>query len=333
MIRFALFALFLIGHLTIAGCRKQSSDSTETNAGAGISKVKLGLDWKPEPEFGGIYAARQTGAFARHGLDVDVVPYGGGAPTWQLIDKGDIPFAVASADEVIVARTKSGADVVAIFGTYQRSPRGLMTHASRGLKGIADVFQSGTLAVEPGAHYMTFLKNKYGTEKIKLVAYDYSVTSFLHDSMMTQQCFITSEPLAARKLGGDPQVFLVADEGYNPYMAIVITQGAYAKSHPREVKAMVDSLREGWRAYLDDPAAANEVMGNLNKSLDAQTFAEAAAAQKPLIETDETRASHLGTMSQQRWETLGRQLADLKVIPTPPGPRECYLDTDSSAGK
>ena len=40
---------------------------------------------------------------------------------------------------------------------------------------------------------------------------------------------------------------------------------------------MILALREGWRSYLDDPAATNAVMGKLNREMDAKTFADAAA--------------------------------------------------------
>jgi len=58
--------------------------------------------------------------------------------------------------------------------------------------------------------------------------------------------------------------------------------------------------------------------------MDAETFAAAAAAQKPLIETEETAKSGLGTMSEARWSTLGAQLADLGVVPKAPPASECF---------
>src|SRR5205823_9723494 len=101
-------------------------------------KVKLSLNWVPEPEFGGIYAAQQTHAFEKHGLNVEIAPGGAGTPTWQLIANRKADYAVASADEVLIAR-QQGADVVAIFATYQICPQGLMVHQALGLKNIAAI--------------------------------------------------------------------------------------------------------------------------------------------------------------------------------------------------
>jgi NitT/TauT family transport system substrate-binding protein len=288
-------------------------------------KIQLQLNWVPEPEFGGIYQAKEDGDFAKHGIDVDITPGGAGAPTWQLVGTGKVDFAVASADEVLIARQQQ-ADVVAIFCTYQTCPQGIMVHASRGIKDLAGLFQAGgTLAVEPGLPYVNFLKKKYGDGKLNFVAYDGGPASFLHDTNFSQQCFVTSEPIAAKKAGSDPQVFLIADAGYNPYTTVIITRADYIKAHPDQVKAITSALREGWTAYLADPSKANAVMGKLNADMDAETFAAAAAAQKPLIETDDTKRDGLGTMTLERWKTLAGQLKDLGVI-TSGEPEKCFIN-------
>ncbi len=54
----------------------------------GSRKVKLALDWVPEPEFGGFYAARQMGAFAKEKLEVDIAGGGAGVPVVQMVATG-----------------------------------------------------------------------------------------------------------------------------------------------------------------------------------------------------------------------------------------------------
>lgn len=279
--------------------------------GAGGARVKLVLNWVPEPEFGGFYAAQGNGAFERAGLDVEIVPGGAGVPVVQMVGTGQVDFGIAGGDEVITARTR-GADVIPLFAVYQTLPLGIMAHASRGAKGIGDLLSSGTLAIEPGAPYVAFLKKKYAFDKVAVVPYDGGVARFVLDEKLAQQCYITSEPIAAKRKGASPKVFLVADEGYNPYATVLITRRSVWKEKPEMVRAMVRAVREGWRAYLDDPGPANAVMGKLNTTMDAETFRDAAAAQKPLIEDAQTKK--LGQMTRERWETLGRQLLDLGVI-------------------
>lgn len=287
-------------------------------------KVTLALNWIPEPEFGGIYAAKEQGVFEKNQLDVDIKPGAGGVPTWQRVASGQVEFAVSSADEVVIARSK-GADVVALFTIYQTCPQGLMVHASRGLKSIDEVFKSGTLALEIGLPYGKFLEKKYGFAGVKRIPYTGGVANFLADKSFAQQCFVFAEPLIVKKQGAEAQTFLIADAGYNPYTGVIITSGKIARDKPALVAAMAESMRQGWRLYLDDPKPANDVMSKLNKQMDADIFAAGAEAQKLLIETEETKKSALGAMTAERWKQLIDQLVDLKVVKDPPKAEDCFI--------
>lgn len=313
-----LIALILV---LAAGCERQSETSATRSGESSIpTKVKLALNWVPEPEFGGIYAARENSLFAQQGLDVDILGGGAGAPVVQMIATGQVEFGIASADEIIMARSR-GMDLVGLFATYQDCPQGIMTHAARSLRDLAEVFQGGTLAIEPGLPYAAWLRHKYGFEKIKIVPYDGGIARFIADPNFAQQCFIFSEPIAARRQGAQPKVFLVADSGYNPYTAVVTTRSEYLRQNPRTVAGLVAALRGGWRAYLDNPAPANAVMGKLNTSMDAATFTAAAEAQKPLVES-----ADLGHMTAERWTTLIEQLKTLKLIDKAPAAAECFVN-------
>lgn len=306
--RAALLALVV----SAVGCSKPHRAAAD---GAALAPLTLALDWVPEPEFGGFYAARDGGAFARHGLDVTIQGGGAGVPVVQMVASGRVQLGLAGADEVLTARAR-GADVVPVFATFQTSPQGIMAHASRGAKSLADVLSAGTLAIEPGLPYAAFLKKKYGFGKVSIVPYDGGVARFMVDKDYAQQCYVTSEPLAAKKKGGDPQVFLVADEGFNPYVGVVIVSRATLDAHRAEVRAFVEASREGWKSYLADPGPTNAVLQKLNPAMDTETLAGAAAAEKELIEPE--GGPEIGAMTKERWETLGKQLVELGILDKAP---------------
>lgn len=319
---------FAFGLLFVAACGKKADlgPSAESRAAAGsasagsaapaLSEVKLALNWVPEPEFGGFYAARETGAFARQHLKVEIQGGGAGVPVLQMVATGRADFGTVGADELITARAR-GADVVALFAVFQTSPQGIMVHASRKLTKLEDAFHSGTLALETGLAYAAYLKKKFSWEGVKVVPYDGGVAHFLADSSFGQQCYVTSEPIAARQKGGDPQVFLIADSGFNPYATVVIARRELLQKTPELAKQFVTATREGWQAYLDHPEATNALLSKLNSSIDAATLSAAASAQKSLIESDETKQHGLGSMTSARWQTLSDQLLDLKIIDKP----------------
>jgi NitT/TauT family transport system substrate-binding protein len=314
--------LFVLGF----GCDKEGNNSPTIHSPT--EKLKLQLNWVAEPQFGGFYEAERIAAFTKHNLNVEIVPGGAGTPTVQMIGAGSAPFGVVSADEILVARGR-GNDVVALFAVYQTCPQGIMTHAPRGFDDIGGVFKNpGTLALQRGLPYAEYLVRKYGTaDGLRIVpSPGGSIAAFLADPSFSQQCFITSEPILARQKGADPKTFLVADAGYNPYTTVLAVSGSFLRQNRETCERMVNAVREGWQSYLNDPASANALMQSANKTMDPRTFAESAAAQKPLIETDEAKRLGLGAMTKERWATLGQQLLDLKVIEKAPPAEECFVE-------
>lgn len=283
-------------------------------AAASPDTVALALNWKPEPEFGGFYAAQVLKLDSAQGIKLDIKSGGAGQPVVQMVANRKIEFGIASADEVLIARER-GADVVAIFAVYQTSPVGIMVHASRGFKSLADVFAApGTLAIQKGLPQTAFLEKKYGFSKLKVVPYSGGVAGFLHDKTFSQQCFVTAEPIAAKREKADTQTFLISESGYDPYVEVVIVHGDLLRKNPDRVKKVVKLFREGWVKYLASPKATNEVMYKLNPSMTLETYNESAEVQKPLIDTAETRRLGLGIMAADRWKQLAKQLKDLKLL-------------------
>lgn len=297
--------------LLLLGC----GDSTSGGApSGGKTPVKLVLNWVADPEFGGFYAARESGAFKDAGLEVELVTGGAGVPVVQMVASGQAQFGISGADEILTARAR-GADVIPLFAVFQTSPQAIMVHASRGVKNIPELLASGgVLALEAGLPYAAFLKKKYGFDRTKIVPYDGGLGRFLAEKDFAQQCFITSEPLSAKKQGGDPVTFLIADEGFNPYLVVAITRRELWNKSPDLVRSFRKAALAGWRTYLDNPGPTNTLISKLNPTLTADALPAISDAQKPLIETAETRSKGLGTMSRERWEQIMNQLVDLKIL-------------------
>ena len=291
--------------------------------------VSVQLNWLPEPEFGGLYAAREAGLFADAGLDVTILKGGPDVPAVAMAASGRVTFGVAAADEVISLRAK-GADIVAVFATYQTSPQAIMVRGDRKVDGIPALLeQGGTLIAQPGLAYLKHLKRVYGLGGTKVVPYGSgAMAQFLDPKRadVAMQCFVFSEPLTARSRGVSPKVFLIADTGFNPYAAVIVVRRDFLRANGDAVRRFVGALREGWLRYLREPGPTNAVMARLNTAMDLATFAEAAHAQEPLITSGDAATRGVGTMSEERWATLATQLLELGVIDRPVPAAECHVN-------
>jgi NitT/TauT family transport system substrate-binding protein len=274
----------------------------------------LALNWKPEPEFGGFYQAQIKKIFEKEGLAIRILPGGAGQPVAQMVAAKKADFGIVSADEVILARAQ-GAKIVALFAVYQKDPHGFMVHPERKIRTLKELFQSeGSIALEAGKPFTLWIENQYAPIKAKRVPYTGGIASFLRDKNFAQQCFITSEPIAARREKLDPVTIPVSDSGYDPYQTVVVTHEDILQQQPEEVRKFVRAIRQGWKEYLRDPRDANIEMQKLNGTMDLETFAESAKIQQKLIENEDTRRSGLGTMKQARWTRLYDQLIGLKLV-------------------
>lgn len=292
----------LLAMLVLGTCGSVTADPTT-----------LALNWKAEPQFGGFYAAQVLGLYKKNTLDVSIIEGGSGTPTIQVLGAGKVDYAVVSADEIVISHDRGAKNVVALFATFQTNPQAIMVHSERSFRSLGDVLQnSGTLLWQAGLPYAQYLKKKYSPMKVNTAPYLGGISNFQNDPSLSQQCFVTSEPLTARRAGLKVASFLIADSGYNPYTTVLVTTREHLRDHPEEVERMTSAVRAGWEAYLADPSATNAAMGKINKAMDAQTFLESARAQVGLIRTGDIKA--LGEMSPARWQTLVDQLMELKSI-------------------
>src|SRR5450755_424995 len=93
--------LALISLVACSACSKKPSVEGSSDGGGVGTKVKLALNWVPEPEFGGFYAAREGGAYLRQGLDVDIMGGGAGVPVLQMVATGRADFGTVGGDELV----------------------------------------------------------------------------------------------------------------------------------------------------------------------------------------------------------------------------------------
>lgn len=286
--------------------------------------LRLALNWKPEPQFGGFYAAQAHLKGAQ--LDLQILPGGSGTPTVQMIAAGKSDYAVVSADELVMSYDRGSKNLIAIFAAYQTNPQGIMVRANKNYDSLEKVLKDkdSILLWQAGLPYALYLQKKFGKPAAKTAPYGGGITNFMADEKINQQCFVTSEPLTAGHKGLKVKSFLIADAGYNPYTTVLVTTRQRLLEKPDEVKAVALAVQKGWADYLKFPDETNRAMTKLNPAMDFKTMQESALAQKALIETAEAKSAGLGVMTFARWQVLIDQLADIKLIKSKPDPAQMF---------
>jgi NitT/TauT family transport system substrate-binding protein len=275
-------------------------------------QVTLQLNWYPEAEHGGYYAALVHGYYREAGIDVRIISGGPDTPVLQQVATGRAAFGVINADNILYGRA-AGAPVVALMAPLQISPRCLIVHESSGIREFSQL-KDMTLAISTTQAFSFYLRSKVPLTGVTVIPYTGNVARFLVDKDFGQQGYVFSEPYLIGEQGGDPRTLMLADLGFNPYTSLLFTSEKYLREERELVEAMTRASVRGWRKYLADPQATNRRIQELNPEMDPGVLAYGAKAIVPLAESSDTKARGFGAMTLERWQTLIDQMVACKQL-------------------
>jgi NitT/TauT family transport system substrate-binding protein len=289
-----------------------SGERNATN-GSAPDRVTLMLNWYPEAEHGGFYAAKVHGIFAKYGLDVEIRPGGENAPVAQELVSGRVQFAIGNADDVLLFR-EQGVDVVALLAPIQQTPRCIMVRADSGIDSLSQL-KGLTLQANRGQAFLSFMETRGMLEGVQVVPYSGSVARFVADDKTAIQAYNFSEPQLAEQKGVKAKALMLSEIGFNPYASCLLATGAEVKQRQQLSERMVQACREGWQMYLQSPAETNAAILAMNpERMTAEALAYGAEKLKPLCQPIDGETSQIGSMARSRWEELLAQFTELKLV-------------------
>jgi NitT/TauT family transport system substrate-binding protein len=320
--------VFAVSAISIAGCSDSKKVALDSANGSSSSpsrdKVVLLLNWYPEAEHGGFYAAKVHGLYEAQNLDVEIRAGGKTTVVPQELTLGRIQFGVANADDVVLAREQS-APLVALMAPLQIGPRCIMVREDSGISSFEEL-ENITLQIDPSRPYVPFMKSKGLIGKdVKTVPYFGSVAQLVADKRTAQQAYSFSEPLMAEQAGIKVKTLMMSDIGYNPYASLLIASDDYITKNEDITKRMVAASVQGWQKYLESPEETNKfILSQNQQGMTAEALSYGVANLKPLCIPEGFDPANLGAMSDERWTTLVDQLKSLQMISEKVKPADCY---------
>ncbi len=319
--RFRSFAACLLAALlafAFVGCygRRQAAQN-------GLFPVHIQLDWYPQPEHGGFFAAQMLGYYKDEGLDVTLLPlpqYGSAA---QLVATGKADFGLGSSDQILEWNS-NGLPLIAVAATMQHDPQALRVPKDSPIRGFGDL-EGHTIAAQTGATWLKYITRHYGLNNVRQVPSTLSIANFLADPNYVQQIFVTSEPFFAQQAGAPVRTLLISSSGYDPYR-VQFTTRDFAAQHPDIVARFVRASIRGWQEYLHNPEPVNALLLKLNPALNPAQAAYSAQARRDggFVTGPDASGAQTGRMTADRWSASYEQLKALGIIQAPIDPAVAY---------
>ncbi|MEL7338788.1 MAG: ABC transporter substrate-binding protein, partial [Planctomycetota bacterium] len=296
--------------LPILGCPASSDSGDGANAQQGPKKIAVQLNWYAEAEHGGIFQGVADGSYKSAGLDVEIRSGGPNAPIVAEVVMGRAMFAIANADDVVLARQQE-APIVALMAVAQNHPRCVLVRDDSPAQSLQDL-KGMTFQAQAGRGYLSYMEKLGLLDGVKMVPYGGSVSALSDNPNVAIQGYSYSEPFVAKSANIPTRSLMVSDLGWNPYSSVLVTSESTIKEYPKQVAAFVGATRKAWATYLEDPENANAEILKMNQQgmmTDALQFG--AEGLRELALPDGLSADQLGMMTAERWQTLVQQMTDL----------------------
>ncbi|BAN04551.1 ABC transporter substrate-binding protein [Ilumatobacter coccineus] len=129
-----LAALLPTSALLVTAC---GDDGGSSEAASDTRDVTLVLDWTPNTNHGGIYAADAAGFYDEVGIDLEIIQPGQ-TGALQAVATGNAEFGISVQESLVPAQTQ-GVPVVSVAAIVQHNTSSLLALAESGIDGPGDL--------------------------------------------------------------------------------------------------------------------------------------------------------------------------------------------------
>jgi NitT/TauT family transport system substrate-binding protein len=310
----SLLGLVII--IALGGCSLAQPTATPTPPSPPApEEITLAMGFIPNVQFAPFYVAVDKGYFAEENIKVEF-DYGMETDLLKLVGAGELRFAVASGDQVILARAQE-LPVTYILNWYRRFPVCVVSLEEKGVKGAKDLVgkRVGTPATE-GASYIGWraLLHAEGTDEaqvnLQVIGYT-QVASLIEGRVDAAVCYAMNEPVQLSQAGYSIDVVYVADYA-NLVSNGLITNEQTIAERPGLAQGLVRAMLRGLQYTIEQPDETFEIC----KKHVPEIAGDNEALQKGvLVESIKFwRGDGLGRSDRAAWEESQRFMHQIGLI-------------------
>ena len=310
MKRNTIFAAVITVSLAISAAAPVCADETEAKE---LTKITFCLDWTPNTNHTGIYAAQALGYFEEAGLDVSIVqPPENGAVL--MCAAGQAEFAVDAQDTMAASLDlDEPLGVTAVAAMIQHNTSGILSRAGDGItspKGLA------------GKTYSTW----ESPIEMAMIKYCMEQEGASFDDLTLIPNDITDEPAALAAHQTDAVWVFYGWSGVNSevegvdcdywnfsdiapeldyYTPVLLANNEFLEKNPETAKAFLDAARRGYEYAVENPKEAADMLiegdstGSLKGSEDLVYASQEWLSSKYIDD-----AEQWGVIDPERWDAF-----------------------------
>jgi NitT/TauT family transport system substrate-binding protein len=273
----------------------------------------------PNVQFAPFYVAVEQGYFADEGIEIEF-DYGWETDLLKLVGSDELQFAIASGDQVILARSQE-LPVVYVMNWYRRFPVCIVSLAETGIQGPLDLVgrRVGTPATY-GASYIGWraLLDAVGLDETdaELISIGYTQVAALSEGQVDAAiCYAMNEPVQMEAAGQSLDTIYVADYA-NLISNGLITNERTIQERPELVQGVVRAALRGLAFTLESPDEAFAI--SLKHVPEAASDASTEAVNRTILDRSvefwQADDTELGRSYDSEWQAAQRIMEEMGLI-------------------
>jgi NitT/TauT family transport system substrate-binding protein len=301
-----------------------------------LTKVVFSLDINPQGRHAPWYAALAEGYYKEEGLDVTIIPSGGGAQSIQNVESDTATMGFMAIPGLALARA-AGAKIKLVAINYQKMPiavfslnPGANVTSAKQLEGLTLGSGSGSATPQILRGYMA--QQGLDPDKLQIVDINPSARAgaLLTKKIPSIEFFVMSKgglTAAAKDSGLELQTFLPGDHGLELYSNGIGVKEDYLAKNPQVVRGFVRAALRGWTFAFEHPDKAADDEIKYIPSLKPDSIKAEIEIIRALSVTADTQKHGLGWFDPARIKNdLDFTVKYIGTTGTPPKAADLYAD-------
>ncbi|MDP1547685.1 MAG: ABC transporter substrate-binding protein [Anaerolineales bacterium] len=288
------------------------------NEAGGIRTIKLPMGYIPNIQYAPFYVAVEKGYFAEEGIDLKF-DYSFETDGMKLVGAGELPFTVASGEQVLLARSQD-LPTVYVFAWYQQFPISVISAPELNINEPADL--RGKKIALPGlfgANYIgleaLLFAGGVDPSEVTLDAIGFNqVEAYASGQQDIVVGYAANEPIVLISQDFALNELRVADYAQLTANGIVASEMTIA-NEPELVRSMARALARGIADTIANPNEAYEISLNFVENLKDQD--KDVQMQVLMTSIEFWEAERIGFSDPQAWENMNELLVKMDLIPQP----------------
>ncbi|MDP9384281.1 MAG: ABC transporter substrate-binding protein [Actinomycetota bacterium] len=321
----ALLALALC--LALAAC----GEKEEPGAGAAGTAAKpepftLVLDYFPNADHAGIYAAQAAGEYRRAGLDVKIQAPPDPAAPLKLVKAGRADLAISYEPELLLARDAGAQNLVSVGALVQKPLTSLISLGDkRAIRSPEDLAgkRVGTAGIPYQSAYLRAILERAGVDpaSVKETNVGFNLTPAMLSGRVdaTLGSFWNYEGVDLERRRRDPVVLRMEALGvptYNELIFVARTQDLDERGASRVRRFLLATAR-GHQRLREDPGPGLDALLADNEDLERGLQEAVVKATLPVF-FPEDRGKPFGYQEPADWRAYGEWMQRNKLLKRPP---------------